>query len=71
MSDANSECAWCDDAGWVCEDHPDRPWGGTSSRIDACHCGGAGVPCKHCNDGDPPQKSGIVQVIADADGRSH
>jgi Lar family restriction alleviation protein len=28
---------------WVCEDHPDKPWGGISDSPDACHCGGAGA----------------------------
>jgi len=56
------DCAWCDNTGWVCEDHPNRPWLGISSRADACHCGGAGVPCERWNaDG---QKNGIVQIVA-------
>ncbi len=40
-----SECTVCGGALWVCEDHADKPWGRTSNRADACHCGGAGVPC--------------------------
>lgn len=28
---------------WVCEDHPNKPWGGVSNSPDACHCGGAGA----------------------------
>jgi hypothetical protein len=39
-------CSRCDDTGWVCENHPDRPW--VDSRR-ACSCGGAGVPCPDCN----------------------
>lgn len=31
-------CAGCED-GWVCENHPDRPW------PSGCKCGGAGMPC--------------------------
>ena len=65
------KCSWCDDAGWVCEDHPDKPWSGTSSRADACHCGGAGVPCQQCNAETPPKKTGIVHVIADKDDVRH
>lgn len=42
-------CAYCDDTGWVCEDHADLPWDGVSSRFDACSCGGAGAPCARCN----------------------
>jgi hypothetical protein len=26
----------CDDTGWVCEDHADRPLKGDSKRADAC-----------------------------------
>ncbi len=40
-------CTICDDKGWVCEIHPDRPWNAFSSRADACGCG-PGVPCV-CN----------------------
>jgi hypothetical protein len=38
--------AVCDDCGWVCENHPDRPFQGES----ACTCGGAGAPCPRCNE---------------------
>ena len=41
-------CKRCDDGGWVCENHPRLPWDGTSSRDDACHCGGAGAQCPNC-----------------------
>jgi hypothetical protein len=64
MSDT---CGICDGCGWVCENHPDRPWIGTSSRADACDCGGAGVPCSKCNPLDEngqPTKSGLVVVYA-------
>ena len=37
---------------WVCEDHPDKPWDGASDMEDACHCGGAGMPCPICNPSD-------------------
>ena len=40
-------CPTCDDKGWVCENHADRPWDGVSNRHDACGCG-AGMPCKEC-----------------------
>ena len=36
-------CANCDGQGWVCENHPEVPWG----EGDGC-CGGAGMPCA-CN----------------------
>lgn len=40
-------CATCDDTGHVCENHPDRPWGGISAVDTACCCG-AGEPCPAC-----------------------
>jgi hypothetical protein len=42
-------CETCDGTGWVCEDHPDRPWGELSRRADACDCGDA-TACS-CNVG--------------------
>ena len=36
-------CDLCDDTGWVCEDHGDRPLKGDSNRADACSFG-AGRP---------------------------
>jgi hypothetical protein len=47
-------CLLCEDTGWVCENHPDQPWGGPH----ACSCGGAGMPCLQCNkppEGEPPR----------------
>jgi hypothetical protein len=43
--DAEMKCALCEDCGWVCESHPDRPWEGEH----ACTCGAAGAPCPQCN----------------------
>src|SRR3954452_24575243 len=40
MIDQTQFCAICDDTGWVCEDHPGRPW----TAEHACGCGGAGAP---------------------------
>ena len=53
------ECKNCDSLGWVCENHPDRPWkDGGSERADACDCG-AGSPCLICNpcgdESEPPR----------------
>jgi hypothetical protein len=42
-------CPRCDDTGWVCENHPDRPWEGER----ACQCGGAGAPCPDCKKAKP------------------
>jgi hypothetical protein len=41
-------CDLCDNTGWVCEDHGDRPLKGDSNRADACSFG-AGKPCPRCN----------------------
>jgi hypothetical protein len=53
------KCITCDDTGWVCENHPDRPWKGFSKRFDASGCG-AGAPCELCNPSNadhPPDMS--------------
>jgi hypothetical protein len=47
-----AECPACDDTGHVCENHPDRPWGGLSVAATACGCG-AGQPCPVCCDPVP------------------
>jgi len=39
------KCSVCEDSGWVCETHPDKPWEGEH----ACRCDGAGMPCPKCN----------------------
>jgi hypothetical protein len=46
--EGSMKCAVCEDCGWVCEAHPDRPFEGER----ACTCGGAGAPCPRCNAGD-------------------
>jgi len=61
-------CPSCADTGHVCENHPDRPWGGLwccdASNEGLCEhgaCGcGAGDPCPACC---PP---GPFTSIADA-----
>ncbi|OAF11763.1 hypothetical protein AYJ54_07845 [Bradyrhizobium centrolobii] len=63
-------CDLCDDCGWVCENHPDRPWDGPR----ACTCGGAGAPCPHCNvpaEGEPPRMPKGFRVDIDKDGWRH
>lgn len=42
-------CQKCDNSRWVCEDHPNLPWDGSSDAPNACDCGGAGAPCLVCN----------------------
>lgn len=60
----------CDDVGWVCENHLNRPWDGPR----ACTCGGAGAPCPACNtpmDGEAPRMPGGFRVEVDKDGWRH
>jgi hypothetical protein len=38
----------CAGIGWVCENHPDRPWAKPGEYSQACDCG-AGAPCPACN----------------------
>ena len=42
------ECASCCGCGWVCENHPDKPWSGYMPKDFIECCGGAGMPCQ-CN----------------------
>lgn len=66
-------CENCDGQGWVCENHPDRPWGGASHAV--CECGGAGAPCERCNPCDrenPPRMAPGTTVMWTAEnGWSH
>src|SRR5262252_4756539 len=64
------ECQLCGGARWVCEDHTDKPWGDASDRPDACHCGGAGLPCPACNQipAREPDLSPGYRTIIDGDG---
>lgn len=61
-------CKTCSDEGWVCENHPDKPW-----RTDGCECG-AGMPCADCNPCDehtPPRMGPGFKTIVDKDGWRH
>jgi hypothetical protein len=63
-------CKLCDDTGWVCEDHGDRPLKGDSARSDACDCG-VGMPCPRCNAGEPPRPPRGMTVALDGRARRH
>ena len=66
-------CLNCDNTGWVCEEHPDRPWRGNSQRADACDCG-AGMPyeCNPCGGIDESATlSPIARVMLDKNGPRH
>ena len=49
--DSGSSCLLCEDCGWVCEMHQDKPWEGPH----ACTCGAAGAPCPACNKPQPEE----------------
>ena len=41
-------CGTCLGTGWVCEEHPDRPWSGIVGDGEGCEpaCVGPGIPCR-------------------------
>jgi hypothetical protein len=60
----------CEDCGWVCEKHPDRPFEGEH----ACACGGAGALCSNCNpadEGNAPRPPDRFKTDADKKGWRH
>jgi hypothetical protein len=65
-------CATCKGVGWVCENHPDRPW---SKKVSGgCECG-AGMPCPDCNPAEdedsPPRPPPGFKVDTDKRGPRH
>jgi len=54
-------CKVCDDSGWVCEEHPSKPWEDSDSSR-SCDCGGAGMPCE-CNNTDIPKFPPDYRII--------
>ncbi len=55
-------CRNCDGTGWVCENHPDKPWADGhlypgETRMTGCDCG-AGMPCQECNADFPTPAKG-------------
>ena len=64
------KCSLCEDCGWVCENHPEKPWEGEH----ACTCGGAGAPCPECNRGndeDAPRMPSGFRTVFDLKGWRH
>jgi hypothetical protein len=59
----DKKCPICFGTGWVCENHPDKPW----DKEFGCECG-AGVPCV-CNSAGEPgvDKPDTSQVIVGKD----
>jgi hypothetical protein len=65
------KCTQCEDCGWVCEEHPGRPWGDSPF---ACDCGAAGMPCPRCNApaaGEAPRLPEGCKTEFDKDGWRH
>jgi hypothetical protein len=60
------DCKLCRGQRWVCEEHPDRPWGHED-------CDGAGMPCPMCNvgDGQPELPRGFKVTVDAKHGRRH
>jgi hypothetical protein len=50
-----TKCTRCEDTGWVCEAHEDRPWDSGAAK-KPCQCGAPGMPCLLCNQSDPPRR---------------
>jgi hypothetical protein len=65
------KCQTCFDVGWVCENHPDRPW--SKTKPGGCECG-AGEPCPTCNGADTPDEPRLpagFKTDLDKDGSRH
>lgn len=62
-------CKICQDTGWVCEAHPEKPWTGTRS----CGCGAPGMPCPRCSPevawDKPPDYSRIFRSVTHVSGK--
>jgi hypothetical protein len=64
------KCSHCEDCGWGCERHTEKPWEGPH----ACPCGAPGAPCPVCNatnDGDAPRMPGGFKTEVDKEGWRH
>jgi len=62
-----AKCQRCYGARWVCEVHPNEPWGGDHSK----RCDGAGMPCPDCNElheGERPDMGDDFIPAFDRDG---
>jgi hypothetical protein len=55
----NPNCAICRGIGWVCGNHPDKPWDAEFGSV----CG-ADAPCK-CNETDGVDEPDVSQVIVE------
>lgn len=64
------KCQRCQDGGWVCEAHPDRPW--SNILPNGCECN-AGMPCPDCNssngEDDPPRVGEALRSVDVGAGR--
>jgi hypothetical protein len=65
------KCPTCQDVGWVCEKHPDRPW--DKNVPGGCTCD-AGMPCPVCNvaeGGEAPRLPVGMKASFDRNGSRH
>jgi hypothetical protein len=60
----DEKCALCLGLGWVCENHPDRPW----DDERGCTCG-AGMPCKCNMAGEPGVDVPDISQVISEDGK--
>jgi hypothetical protein len=63
-------CGLCEDTGWVCGNHPGKPWDGDH----ACGCASAGMPCVRCKPSDldnPPRPPAGTRIELDKGGWRH
>jgi hypothetical protein len=64
------KCPQCAECGWVCEEHPGRPWQGGH----ACTCGAAAMACPRCNapsEGEEPRLPEGFRTEFDKDAWRH
>lgn len=64
MTEPDVPCPFCKDARWVCEAHPNKPWGIEGE----CGCGEPGMPCRFCNpcggpDDAPDMQPGFIMTL--------
>jgi hypothetical protein len=60
------KCGVCEDTGWVCETHENRP-GACSASPRACRCGAPGMPCLVCNEPESNERPRMPAGFAPRD----
>jgi len=57
-------CNNCNNSGWVCEEHPNKPW--EQGKVTCCS--GAGMPCEWCNNEEEPRDLAGMKIKLNKDG---